>query len=44
MPTKQLAAEQLAELPYLTLEQCARLLQVSKEHVRRRARATTCPA
>lgn len=37
--TKQLPARELAELPYLTLEQCSVLLQVSTEHVRRRARA-----
>jgi predicted site-specific integrase-resolvase len=43
MPTKQLPAKELAELPYLTLEQTAKLLQVSTEHVRRRARAGTLP-
>ena len=41
--TKQLPARELAELPYLTLEQCSVLLQVSTEHVRRRARAVTLP-
>jgi predicted site-specific integrase-resolvase len=41
--TKQLPARELAELPWLTLEQTAQLLQVSTEHVRRRARAGTLP-
>jgi hypothetical protein len=40
--TKQLPSE-LAQLPFLTLEQCAQLLQVSTEHVRRQARAGTLP-
>lgn len=43
MVTKQLPAKELAELPWLTLEQAAQLLQVSTEHVRRRARAGTLP-
>jgi excisionase family DNA binding protein len=34
---------QLAELPYLTIEQAAQLLQVSPEHLRRQARAGTLP-
>jgi hypothetical protein len=41
--TKHLTARELAELPYLTLEQCAALLQVSTEHVRRKARANDVP-
>lgn len=38
-----LTTRELPDLPYLTLEQTAQLLQVSTEHVRRRARAGTIP-
>ena len=41
--TKHIPASQLVDLPWLTLEQTAQLLQVSTEHVRRRARAGTLP-
>jgi predicted site-specific integrase-resolvase len=43
MNTKRLTAAQLAELPYLTLEQTAQLLQCSTEHIRRQVRTGTLP-
>jgi hypothetical protein len=39
----KLPTRELAELPYLTLDQTAQLLQVSTEHIRRQARAGTLP-
>lgn len=43
MSTKMKTATQLSELPLLTLDQTAQLLQCSVEHVRRQARAGTLP-
>jgi excisionase family DNA binding protein len=43
MNTKKLTAAQLAEMPLLTIEQAAQLLQCSTEHLRRQARAGTLP-
>lgn len=41
--TKKMTAAQLADLPVLTLDQAAQLLQCSAEHLRRQARAGTLP-
>jgi predicted site-specific integrase-resolvase len=43
MSTKKMTPAQLAELPLLTIEQTAQLLQCSPEHLRRQARAGTLP-
>ncbi len=43
MSTKKMTPAQLAELPLLTIEQTAQLLQCSTEHLRRQARAGTLP-
>ena len=43
MSTKKMTPAQLAELPLLTIEQTAALLQRSPEHLRRQARAGTLP-
>ncbi len=44
MATKEkLTPAQLLDLPLLTLEQTAQLLQCSPEHLRRQARAGTLP-
>ena len=39
MTTKKLTPAQLLDLPLLTIEQAAQLLQCSPEHLRRQARA-----
>jgi excisionase family DNA binding protein len=41
--TKKMTPAQLAEMPLLTIEQAAQLLQCSSEHLRRQARAGTLP-
>jgi len=41
--TKKMTPAQLADLPLLTLDQCAQVLQTSTEHVRRQARAGMLP-
>ena len=43
MTTKKLTPAQLLDLPLLTIEQAAQLLQCSPEHLRRQARAGTLP-
>ncbi len=43
MSTKKMTARELAELPVLTLDQAAQLLQCSPEHLRRQARAGNLP-
>ena len=40
---KDVSPSELVKLPYLTLDQTARVLQVSHEHVRRQAKAGTLP-
>ena len=41
--SKKIPTAQLAEMPLLTIEQAAQLLQCSTEHLRRQARAGTLP-
>jgi predicted site-specific integrase-resolvase len=43
MNTKKMTPAQLAEMPLLTLDQAAQLLQCTTEHLRRQARAGTLP-